>query len=207
VGRPTLSINDILALGQRSEEGCLLWPRTTNGLGYGRVKVQGKTWVVHRYVWTKLRGEIPDGMTLDHLCHNEAAARGDCLVPEGECIHRRCYELEHLALKTQRENWLAGRQGFPAMARLRTHCKRGHPYEGDNLVVAKDGSRVCRECVNLLSRERREKERALRPPKPPRTHCVNGHPWTEKNVATYANGKSRCLVCHRLDTRRRRGLL
>jgi len=34
-----------------------------------------------------------------------------------------------------------------------THCKRGHPFAGDNLLVAKDGTRECRTCRRAQARE------------------------------------------------------
>lgn len=39
----------------------------------------------------------------------------------------------------------------------RTHCSRGHPYAGDNLVVLASGHRECRECRNARQRERMAK--------------------------------------------------
>ena len=36
---------------------------------------------------------------------------------------------------------------------LRTHCPKGHPYQGDNLVL-EDGRRRCKTCRNEQSRNR-----------------------------------------------------
>ncbi len=44
--------------------------------GYGRIYALGLPWKVHRLAWTLLRGPIPAGMTVDHLCHNRA-----CIEP------------------------------------------------------------------------------------------------------------------------------
>jgi hypothetical protein len=41
----------------------------------------------------------------------------------------------------------------------RTHCKRGHPLEGDNVVVSPAGNRQCRACKKV-SDERSHKRRA-----------------------------------------------
>lgn len=121
--------------------------------------VKGKLWVVHRYVWTERVGPIPDGMTLDHACHNEAAANGSCAVPEGECLHRRCYELSHLSLATQRDNWLRGHQGMPAINRAKTHCHRGHPFAGKNLGTDSRADRFCKTCARERERARRAASR------------------------------------------------
>lgn len=161
-GRPTLTITDIMSLGQRTSEGCLLWPRGTNGLGYGRVRIHGRLWVVHRFVWTELRGEIPEGITLDHECHNRAARKEKCQVPEGECPHRRCYELGHLVPREQCDNWSRGNQGGAAIHRAKTHCPQGHPYSGENLYVRPNGERCCRQCRREDDRHRKEMKRLSR---------------------------------------------
>lgn len=36
----------------------------------------------------------------------------------------------------------------------KTHCKRGHPLSGDNLINKSDGSRWCRECKRQWQRDR-----------------------------------------------------
>ncbi len=53
--------------------GCWIWTGATNRAGYGninRTRSDGITWAAHRYFYTKLVGEIPDGMTIDHLCRH-----------------------------------------------------------------------------------------------------------------------------------------
>jgi hypothetical protein len=37
-----------------------------------------------------------------------------------------------------------------------THCKHGHPLDGDNLMVARDGHRICRACRYRRVRRRVE---------------------------------------------------
>jgi hypothetical protein len=34
----------------------------------------------------------------------------------------------------------------------RTHCPKGHPYEGSNLVIKENGARGCRECIYARNR-------------------------------------------------------
>jgi hypothetical protein len=81
----------------------------------------------HRYVYERLVGPIPAGMTLDHLCRNRA-----------------CVNPAHLEPVTGPENTRR------AVA-LQTHCLRGHPLSGPNLYC-RNGRRHCREC---RSRKRR----------------------------------------------------
>lgn len=44
----------------------------------------------------------------------------------------------------------------------RTHCFRGHPLEGDNLIVHAHGGRQCRECRNAANRKREKAQREAR---------------------------------------------
>lgn len=44
---------------------------------------------------------------------------------------------------------------------FKTHCKRGHPLSGRNLVKA-SGTRQCRECTAMRKREFRERQEAAR---------------------------------------------
>jgi len=36
--------------------------------GYGHLTDKGVRVLAHRYMWTVMRGPIPEGMTIDHLC-------------------------------------------------------------------------------------------------------------------------------------------
>lgn len=36
-----------------------------------------------------------------------------------------------------------------AVRRAATHCKRGHPFSGDNLIIREEGKRKCRACQNM----------------------------------------------------------
>lgn len=52
------------------------------------------------------------------------------------------------------------RHGVHAQAR-KTHCLRGHPFDGDNVRIARNGKRVCRAC-QLINSRRAEERRRLR---------------------------------------------
>ena len=53
----------------QSDEDCWTW---TGGKirGYGCIKVDGQVWVSHRLVWSKVIGEIPEGLCVCHTCDN-----------------------------------------------------------------------------------------------------------------------------------------
>jgi hypothetical protein len=51
---------------------CWPWKLRTNDRGYGCVSTQGDLYKSHRVAYTLIRGSIPDGLVLDHLCRNRS---------------------------------------------------------------------------------------------------------------------------------------
>lgn len=119
---------------------CWLWTGWKFVTGYGRMKIRGRAVPAHRLAYELLVGAIPDGLTIDHLCRNHA-----------------CVNPAHLEPVTHRENVLRGISPSARQAR-QTHCKRGHPLSGANLVVRCDGARICMAC----RRDREHRKRAVR---------------------------------------------
>ena len=121
---------------------CIVWTGGTNSNGYGRLTVNGRRMLAHRYAWERENGPVPDGLELDHLCRN-----------------RPCVNLAHLEPVTHRENVLRGEA--PCAQVVRTDvCKRGHAYDDENTHLGPDGKRYCRKCRALRARRyRREAAR------------------------------------------------
>jgi len=139
-------------------DGCWMWTGegTKDGYGQFRPGPGQPRYMVHRWSYEQHRGPITAGMQVDHLCHTKDEA-----CPGGrDCKHRRCCNPDHLECVTASENTIRQRH----YGRSVTQCPKGHPYEGDNLIVGSDGKRRCRSCDR--ERKRRTSVRPLDNPLP-----------------------------------------
>lgn len=64
---------------ETNEGGCLVWTGATNPNGYGQIRIDRKTTLVHRWAWEQANGPLPEGVVIDHLCWTPACARLDHL--------------------------------------------------------------------------------------------------------------------------------
>lgn len=143
-----------------SPDGCWIWQGYLNAHGYAETNADSRRYLLHRYAYETVHGPIPDGLTIDHLCHTE-----DTSCPGGvECVHRACVNPDHLEAVTRAENVRRGRHKERA-ARTResiTHCPHGHEYTPENSFYARDGRRSCRECMRARTQRATEKAREER---------------------------------------------
>lgn len=127
---------------------CWTWLANTFGDGRGQVTYKQKKWQAHKWLYCALRGNVPQGMELDHLCRN-----GLCVNP---------YHLEPV---THRVNLLRGR-GWAATNAQKAMCPQGHPYTPENTYTWRhsDGSllRYCCECKKRHAHTSNGKAKALR---------------------------------------------
>jgi hypothetical protein len=139
-------------LAERTEpgpDGCLLYTGCVTSRGYGQISVDGIQKLAHRAIYELTVGPIPDGMDLDHTCHNRDAS---CMGGD-DCRHRRCINVEHLEPVTGAENTRRGKSW--AINGTKTHCPQGHPYDRENTYVY-DGRRYCRACNRAICQARRK---------------------------------------------------
>jgi hypothetical protein len=130
---------------------CWIWTGSVLKVGYGNVGYKGKVRLAHRVVYELLVGPIPEGMTLDHLCHTaDASCRGG-----RTCRHRRCVNPAHLEVVTKRVNFLRGRS-FAADYARQTHCSRGHEFDKIKVDHKGRASRQCTICQNAAKAHWRE---------------------------------------------------
>lgn len=110
-------------------DSCWIWTGCVHNTGYGRISMNGRNVFTHRYVMP----DIPDGMTVDHLCGNKL-----------------CVNPSHLEIVSRGENarryWLS-----------RDRCKYGHEFTSENTRLDTKGRRRCRACGRRYFQERSQR--------------------------------------------------
>jgi hypothetical protein len=113
-----------LAKVELDDAGCWMFTGCRCKKGYGRISaVPRRMLIAHRVVYEAFLGPIPDGLTIDHLCHNKG-----------------CVNPGHLEPVTQAEN--KRRWGLTV-----THCRHGHEFTDDNIDQAWLRLKGWRRCV------------------------------------------------------------
>ena len=133
---------NLLTRMEPQPNGCIHYTGYLDVKGYGRVTRLSGSPLAHRAAYEHFVGPIPEGMTIDHECHNrdETCAGGD------SCRHRRCVNWEHLAPKPQGANTLASATTPASVNAAKTHCIHGHEFEPENTYIRRNGNRDCYEC-------------------------------------------------------------
>lgn len=110
--------------------GCWLWLMGLTD-GYARSRIAGRLWLVHRWIWEKVKGPIPEGMVLDHMCRV-----------------RSCVNPDHLRVVTKGQNTLQNSDSIQAKNAAKTVCpKCGGPYTKNKR------QRVCYPCYRQYVKE------------------------------------------------------
>ena len=144
--RPT--VEERLSVYKGAPDECWHWGGLINNKGYGAMKIKKASALVHVVAYRIWMGPIPEGLCLDHVCHNR-----DLECPGGTaCLHRRCFNPAHLEPVTKEEN---SRRGWARIIK----CINGHEYTPENTIMGPNG-RNCRTCVNAKNRVRCRRDRA-----------------------------------------------
>ena len=78
---------EALANRVRADGDCLVCTGSTNTNGYGQINIKGTPRLAHRLAYELSKGQIPEGMFVDHTCFN-----------------RPCVNINHLRLATVGQN-------------------------------------------------------------------------------------------------------
>lgn len=133
-------------------DGCWVWTGSRIRDGYGSFRLylpRESPFMAHRVAYTLVRGEIPAGLTIDHLCRNKS-----------------CVNPEHMEVVTLEENGRRG--GIDARGRPKGQgiaCRNGHPRTIENTRHRRDGQIRCRICQQQerrrYKRRRREEKKLI----------------------------------------------
>lgn len=161
---------------------CWLWTTTAStSNGYPQFRCGERMVLCYRFSYEQVVGPVPEGLQLDHLCHNEhpTCAGGP------DCPHRKCVNPDHLEPVTNNEN-----QGRRVGMHYAPMCRNGlHSMNDDNVRVTSTGIRVCRTCSPG--------------PRPNIDDvCPNGHERTPENKRVRPDRRVICKPCERDATRR-----
>ena len=127
------------------KDGCMIWTGWVTRNGYAGFFNGTKKVYAHRWNYERVKGPIPEGLVLDHLCRN-----------------RKCVNPDHLEAVTVQQNTLRG--DHPRLMSLRRRpdpslCGAGiHPWVEENILVTSYGNR-CRACKREANRNYKQRKR------------------------------------------------
>lgn len=166
-------------------KGCWIWQLALTKAGYGQTSMLNAPWPAHRLAYFLFVGDFDPSLDIDHLCRVRA-----------------CCNPAHLEPVPAKVNLLRSTNHVAAQVKA-THCPKGHPYSGDNLVIRPSGRRGCRACIDQWKKESIERRAGL-PITPRVTHCKRGHEYTEENTRwNPITGGRQCRTCN-IDLARER---
>lgn len=122
-----------------TESGCWEWTAYRGVYGYGHFGTYRprRTRIAHRVSYEVLKGAIPEGLQLDHLCRNPSCVNPDHLEPVTPAVN------------TYRSS------AVTAINKAKTHCINGHAFDEANTYHPPHGGRRCRACRAQRDRAKR----------------------------------------------------
>lgn len=143
--------------------GCWEVGGPKNGGGYASMYIptsplSSQTEMAHRYSYKVHKGEIPEGLVIDHLCKNRCCANPEHLecVTHLENVRRgngaKVLREIHASKKPEERRALAKHANSFNMKKLlnRAKCRNGHDVTPETTSVnSKNGVRRCKICLSI----------------------------------------------------------
>jgi hypothetical protein len=182
---------------KRGPDECWPWLRKPNDAGYGQLRWVGGSMQAHRVAYLLEHGELPEGMEIDHTCHDPV----ECTLKR-ECPHRLCCNPAHLEAVTRPVNLERSNRARPGngTGQQRRKCEPGctcHRHKGTYFA----GGKACPPGCTCKKHEARKC--------PP--DCTCGHHGLRKETCPKCggprtrqkDGTSVCIPCRRVAQRDR----
>ena len=137
-----------------------------------------------------------------HCPYGHPLKEGNLVLSELKRGRRRCRTCRNISDKKRRNPH--GKISPTVLNKQKTHCKNGHPLEGDNLLPyeLKQGKRSCKICKNISDKKRNNPHGKISRAELNRrkTHCKNGHPLEGDNLlpSYLKRGQRVCKICKKI---------
>lgn len=147
----SVSLAERLSLKCREDAatGCWVWTGPRDRKGYGRIKVGRRETGTHRAAWLAYRGDIPEGLVIDHLCRVRA------------CANPWHMELVTIRVNTERAIYTNPSGKQPGRPRGRA-CINGHAFaeHGAERRRGKSTVQICLICERQRTARWKARHRA-----------------------------------------------
>lgn len=133
----------------KSKNLCWNWLGARAKNGYGNFGLNNKSALSHRVSFTIFKGEIPEGLWIDHKCRN-----------------RKCVNPNHLRAVTPQVNAMENSDASSRYLAERTHCNHGHEFTHENIYmkidkVSSKRYRMCKKCDQISKTKRKLKTKLV----------------------------------------------
>lgn len=83
---------------------CWLWPYAVNKDGYGKLRKNKQNYEAHRFMYQTLKGNVSEGLELDHTCKNKLCVNPEHLEPVTHAVN--CQRKSQSKLDQGKVNWI-----------------------------------------------------------------------------------------------------
>lgn len=127
--------------------GCWLWTGATVSCGYGQINRGGRKQMAHRYMYIKLRGEIPGNLECDHLCWVRRCVNPNHIDLVDHKTNKRRQLLSIVVALRHMRNLVASSDNvrFVPLKLNATYSECNSPRVASGVMVTHKSCLICRE--------------------------------------------------------------